>query len=477
MDERPRKKRKRKLLELALGPVGSAILHVLVIVVLIKLVVFSSSGRQAKIEVIIMEPETVDLEELKRELEELKEIQVVDALTPPDISIDAEMLEEDIEEFDDPDPNVDFESLDVIDDIQSPLVMRGLYQGRTAGGRQDALRRHARKWGQYTEAAVIRALEWLKKNQNEDGSWDDDNHAGMTGLGLLTFLSHGETPTSEKYGLTVEKAIRWLTEKQGEDGNWPATGSHHVYGQGIAAYAVAEAYGLTQIPSLRTAMERSAQVLVQGQQPGGGWDYDYRKGPRRDTSVSGWQIQALKAAYIADPGLPGVRQALRKAVVDLERAQNSVGRFSYGTTPGEGSIGMTGVGVLCLQLLGEAKSEACMKGAEYLVKKDFDLSWDPEGGGGHDLYGWYYITQARFHHGKNWKAWNNMFAKVFVDAQNSDGSWLAPGGEAAKGKVYGTTFAALTLQVYYRLLPTYQAKAVEVEEVEEEEDEELVEVI
>jgi len=471
----PRKQRRRKFTELLLGPTGSAVIHILVILLLVKLVVYKSGGKQANIEVIMMDPETADLEELKKELEELKEIQVVDALTPPDISIDTESLEEEIQDFDNPDPNVDFEALDVMDDIQSPLVMRGLYQGRSEGGRRDALKKHARKWGQYTEAAVIRALQWLKANQNEDGSWDNDNQAAMTGLGLLTFLAHGETPTSEEFGLTVENAIRWLVENQEESGDWPMTGSHHVYGQGIAAYSVAEAYGLTQIPTLRTAMERAIQVIVSGQQPGGGWNYDYAKDPRRDTSVSGWQIQALKAAYIADPALPGVKQALRKAVVDLKRAQAGSGRFDYAVSRGDGSIGMTGVGVLCLQLLGEANSEACRKGTEYLAEYKIKLDWDDPGEWG--LYGWYYITQAKFHQGKDWKNWNNRFAKVFTEAQNSDGSWTGPGNEEGKGKVYGTTLAALTLQVYYRLLPTYQTKAVEAEEVEEEEEEDLIEVI
>jgi len=474
-DNPPRRRRRRKVLELLLGPTGSVIIHVVVILVLVKLVVYKTSGHQAKIEVIIMDPETADLEELKKELEELKEIQIVDAMTPPDISIDTDALEEEVEDFDTPDPNVDFAALDVIDDIQSALVMRGLYKGRSEGGRRDALNKHARKWGQFTEAGVIRALQWLKENQKEDGSWGDSDQAAMTGLGLLTFLAHGETPTSEKFGLTVENAIRWLTENQKEDGNWNSTGSNHVYGQGIATYAVAEAYGLTQIPTLRTAMENGIQVVVSGQQPGGGWDYHYGQNPRRDTSVSGWQIQALKAAYIADPGLPGVKQALRKAVVDLKQAQGSSGRFDYAVSRGDGSIGMTGVGVLCLQLLGEANSDACRRGAKYLAEHKFDLNWDE--GGGHSLYGWYYITQAKFHDGKDWKNWNNKFAKVFTEAQNSDGSWTAPGGEAAKGKVYGTTLAALTLQVYYRLLPTYQEKAVEAEEVEEKDDEDLIEVI
>jgi len=38
------------------------------------------------------------------------------------------------------------------------------------------------------EAAVSRALEWLKTKQNTDGSWGTGNKAGMTGMALLCYL-------------------------------------------------------------------------------------------------------------------------------------------------------------------------------------------------------------------------------------------------------------------------------------------------
>ena len=53
--------------------------------------------------------------------------------------------------------------------------------------------------------------------------------------------------------------------------------------------------------------------------------------------------------------------------------------------------------------------------------------------------------------------------------ENEDGSWTSPGAnsehesgkEVNLGPVYSTTLAALTLQVYYRFLPTYKPIAVE----------------
>ncbi|HPY62508.1 MAG TPA: hypothetical protein PLJ22_05135, partial [Kiritimatiellia bacterium] len=86
------------------------------------------------------------------------------------------------------------------------------------------------------------------------------------------------------------------------------------------------------------------------------------------------------------------------------------------------------------------------------------------------IYSWYYVSQAKFHQGgAHWSSWNNKFAPTLIRNQSPDGSWTSPGhaltgdgvtrefrGEGINSQVYATTLAALTLQVYYRFLPTYQ---------------------
>ena len=93
------------------------------------------------------------------------------------------------------------------------------------------------------------------------------------------------------------------------------------------------------------------------------------------------------------------------------------------------------------------------------------------------FYAWYYITQARFHHGgRGWAVWNKQFAPVLCDMQNPDGSWCpAPdSSESMFGPVYFTTLAALQLEVYYRLLPTFKPVKIDAgpdfDEVLEEDD-------
>lgn len=460
--------RVRALIDHVWGPTGSMILHVLVIIALLKLVMTPSTDRAPEVEVVIMEPDATDLEEFQKELEKLDDMpEIVEAVTPPEVTLETE-TPPDVQpsQFATTEPNVNFDALDMRNDIQSPLVMRGLFQGRSAGGRAAALRDYGGQWGQYTEAAVIKALEWLKKKQNPDGSWGP-NKTAMTGLGLLTFLAHGETTSSEKYGPTVEKAIRFLISQQDAEGRFCKTDDQPgPYAHGIAAYAIGEAYGLTRIPSLKPVMEKATQVILGGQQPKGGWNYNYSKGARRDTSVAGWQIQALKSAYIAGAENPGIKEAMEKAVSDLKGAQDlETGRFYYTDPSSHKTDSITGIAVLCMQLLGHATDKESRGGLQALAGTSCD--WDkPEAW---PMYAWYYITQAKFHQGgQTWSGWNSKFARLYVKNQNDDGSWTSPGAnsehesgkEVNLGPVYSTTLAALTLQVYYRFLPTYKPVAV-----------------
>ena len=91
-----------------------------------------------------------------------------------------------------------------------------------------------------------------------------------------------------------------------------AINQHGSYEHPIATYAISEAYGLTRIPSLKSVMEKATDVILKGQQGGGGWDYFYKKEARVDLSVMGWNIQALKSAYIAGAENPGLHDALEK---------------------------------------------------------------------------------------------------------------------------------------------------------------------
>jgi len=354
--------------------------------------------------------------------------------------------------------------------------MKGLYGNRTKGGREKALRAYGGGGGGLTEGAVLRALRWLKKNQQADGSWDKTKPA-MTGLAILTYLAHGETPASDEFGPTVEKAIKWLIDNQEANGHFKGRDGND-YSHPIATYALSEAYGMIKLPIIKTAAEKAVDVIIKGQNASGGWNYGCVSGTRDDTSYMGWCAQALKAAKMAGLENEGLHEALKKAVMGFKKNAAPSGGFGY-TAPGEG--GLTGVGVLCLQLIGAAREPECRNGILWLEKNctfDWDKPWLSS-----PIYYWYYATQAKFHSGGDiWVKWNKLFAIQLVKNQKIEkeaiegtrgrkfdiGWWEPPGNPPMPGHTDGpvmdTCLCTLQLEVYYRYLPTFKPPTVEGEE-------------
>ena len=153
---------------------------------------------------------------------------------------------------------------------------------------------------------------------------------------------------------------------------------------------------------------------------------------------------------------------MEKAVEDMKSVQKEDGSFYYSQIGGSHSThAITGVAVLSMQLLGHGGDKEVKSGLNFLGDASCNWKNPPEW----PMYAWYYISQNKFHQGgASWTGWNNQFAPQFIRNQNPDGSWNSPGlalKEGTTGRenmhpVYATTLAALTLQVYYRFLPTYQ---------------------
>jgi hypothetical protein len=367
---------------------------------------------------------------------------------------------------------------------KSPVVLKNLYGNRYKGGREVALKAYgggggsgtgkvADGSGNTTEDAVLRALRWLKKYQEADGSWSSKSGGGpgfdstaepaLTGLALLTYLAHGETPTSEEFGPTVERAIKWLVDNEQGDGHFNKKDVHD-YSQPIATYALCEAFGMTQVPMVKDAARRGVDVLIKGQHACGAWNYNCDTADRNDTSYSGWCAQALKAARMASMDNTDLDTAMKKAVEGF-RINYRSGMFWYETkADGESKGKLTSVGVLCLQLLGYGKSKEAMDGMTWLNQNatcDWAVPW-----GKQPIYDWYYTTQAKFHTGGDvWNQWNSQFSLQLVTNQKvlkgagidgkDIGYWEGLDG-LCKAYVYNTTLCTLMLEVYYRYLPTYK---------------------
>lgn len=440
-------------------------ISVLTVVILFTFAVGQAMKKDNAVEVIVMTPETVKLDEIKEDIQKIEE-------PPPDteIAMDAPVVG-DAAPVDIPAPKAADSTPVSTTPImsKSPLILKGLagtMANRTAGARSGALRSYGGSGR--GEDAVMRALRWLKDHQGPEGSWakaDGTDPTAMAGLALLCFLAHNETPASPEFGQTVENAMKFIVSKQGANGSFGRDYTH-----GICTYAVSEGFALTKIMALKDAMEKGIALIVDGQQPQGGFDYGYAKKDRWDLSVAGWQFQAMKAARMAGASNEKLEPAIKLGVEYLRKQAFAPGPggFGYSGKPGTpgtaASPSMTGAGTLCLQLLGYPSVPEVRSGLEYL--KDLTCTWtgedpkdkadakDKKGGAKNPVYTWYYVTQAKFQKGgKDWDAWNTQFSRTLITSQEKDGHW--ENGDHG-GPVYTTALCCLMLEVYYRYLPTYK---------------------
>jgi hypothetical protein len=346
----------------------------------------------------------------------------------------------------------------------------GAMGGRLGGTARDSARRQY-SGKDKSEKAVMGGLRWLKQHQNEDGSWSTEHQPGMTGFAVLCFLGHGELPDSPEFGPTVKKGLDWLLAKGTEfDGRLSLTkngwgGSNYgVYEHAIATYAMGEYYALTKDDRFAELLKKSVGYIVDGQGPDGGWMYRYDKSTG-DTSVSGWQIQALKAAHLTGLEIPGVDAALDKAMLNLQRVQSKEG-YGYRQAGDHVATGsLDGVGALCTYFWKQDKDKGPREAIEHLLKltKTRPIKYK---GDAADLYAWYYNTQAcLMFGGSSWSEWNRLFQDEIADNQSADGSWppvpncKAPGHEYqiktdGCGPYYRTSLCVLMLEVFYRYSPS-----------------------
>ena len=330
----------------------------------------------------------------------------------------------------------------------------------------------------YTEAAVTRGLRWLAKHQSKDGSWSLSafdragecngrcRHTGResstagTALALLPFLGAGQTHKQGRYKTQVAAGIDYLVSKQLYDGSLMGDGVGQMYAHGQASIVLCEAYAMTGDKNLWLPAQKSIDFIVKAQHREGGWRYT--PGEEGDTSVVGWQIMALQSAKLARLKVPS--HVLRKAEHFLDSVQTDKvgGQYTYQAGM-PASPAMSAEALLCRQYLGwPAKHRGLQRGAAELLEKY------PPDRGAPNIYYWYYATQVLHHLGdEKWERWNHMLRDVLVDMQETkgheEGSWTPAGGvygghdTNVGGRLYMTSLAICTLEVYYRHLPIYRS--------------------
>ncbi len=376
--------------------------------------------------------------------------------------------------------------------------------GRTGATKTQLLRKNGGTPA--SENAVRLAMEWLKAHQLPNGSWSFDHRTGpgshrtsknpglfgsahnaATSMALLVFLGAGQTHVEGDYKDVVENGLAFLLRNgrmtRGGLSFYQDEGA--LYAHGLAAICLTEAYAMTEDMRLAEPAQAALRYIEYAQDPiGGGWRYEPKE--PGDTSAVGWQIMALKSANMS--GLTVSNQTIRGATKFLNFVQTESGAYYGYTRPSrqQRRRGTTAVGLLCRMYMGWSRENpALATGVDWLSDLGPQVgNWRPdmrnnvsEGQKSRfdaGMYYNYYATQVmRQFGGEKWDEWNSIMREFLVSTQSTEGvskgSWFfhKPDlGYVHGGRLYATTLAAMTLEVYYRYLPLYDNEKTSDDEFE-----------
>jgi hypothetical protein len=390
-----------------------------------------------------------------------------------------------------------FRGLSTSDIVGSGGGAAGAYGGRFGG--KDHL---VNKGGgsKLTQDAVINALRWLARHQNDGGSWSATRHVdrcgrvpkfsgtcipnpgaesfdiGLTGLSLLAFLGAGYTHLSKEthdgicFGTVVRRGVEYLMKSQDATGRiTPDDIPKYMYNHLLAAFALSEAYGMTGSAMIKDGAQRAIDFTIQAQNPGKAWRYSARSGDN-DSSVSGWGAQALKSAEVAELSFSKEAYQGILAWYDEVTAKDYAwtgytdARVGIVVIPGvsehfSNHPALSAISAMTRIFLRKGKGDPRVRGGLELAMADLP-EWDARGLKV-DFYYWYYASYAIFlfdgPSGSFWKRWNEKIKAAVLDKQCRTagdcrhGSWEPVDRWSSEGgRVYTTATGALILEVYYR---------------------------
>jgi hypothetical protein len=373
----------------------------------------------------------------------------------------------------------------------APLLRRGSFGGRLTGKSKHALM-DAYGGTQESEEAVMKGLLWLAAHQQRDGRWFlnhycqnirgcdcckefeaevVDNDTAGAAFGLLPFLGAGIThqgapkdqPELEKYKIVVQRGLGFLVRNQNKTRDPKKSGflGGNSYSHVLGTMALCEAYGLSGDEDLKLPAQLAVKYISNSQHPeGGGWRYSYQQAG--DMSATAWMFLGIRTGQLA--GMTIGKSPLTRAerFIDSCAAGPSDAEFSrYSYQPDQQSkLTLSAAGLLTREYLGWKRDNPdLIAGSKYLMENLPPENSDKLG----LIYYYYYATQVLHHlEGPDFDLWNHRMREHLIRTQEKQyhqtGSWNPEGTSWGHrgGRLYSTSLALMTLQVYYRHLPMYR---------------------
>lgn len=208
--------------------------------------------------------------------------------------------------------------------------------------------------------AIEKSLDWLVKQQNQDGSSSDtarQSDVACTATAGLALLMEGSTAAKGKYAENIKRTIEWLTRncQEGKDDglfglNAQQNRLGYMAGQSYAVLFLASAYAredksdakglearLNRVRQrdMEALLKRAVQFVVMAQAANGGWSLiSCRDGQNQDDAESTLQqILALRAAQQAGIEVP--KETMQKAYDYLEKMTTPRGGVAFSLSQGK----------------------------------------------------------------------------------------------------------------------------------------------
>lgn len=302
-----------------------------------------------------------------------------------------------------------------------------------------------------------KGLEFLKRTQDDRGTWPAGEGAGpgTTGLAVLAFLASGEDPNFGPHRDVIRKGLRHIIGSQSAVTGYMGPSMYH---HGFAMLALCEAYGVVDDSDLFTADQATSKRTIgasvelavrsaltsQKSNRQGAWRYAPNASDA-DASVAGVVLMGLLAARNAGFEVPD--ESIDKAIdyfVGMTAEDGSVGYTSM-SEGGVDSLARSSITNLVLAIAKRKDLSAYQATSRYIIaNRDAEPTW-PE-------YSRYYQAQALFQTDVQvWKQWNDRLIQRLKRDQQSDGSF-----DGDLGLTNSTSMSLLALALNYRFLPIYE---------------------
>jgi squalene cyclase len=326
-----------------------------------------------------------------------------------------------------------------------------------------------------SHAAVEKGLTWLASHQNDDGSWtckvghklynqyegEEGKHVGVTALACMAFLAAGNQPGRGPYGHIVQRGVDFILAAVREEDGYITYDGTRMYSHAFATLFLAECYGMTPQPAVKNALKRAVQLIVNAQNPDGGWRYSPMP-IDADISVTVSTLQALRAARNAGLSVP--LDTIEKAQAFVRACASNKGASGFHYQKPDASFGdgrpddritfaLTACGVVSMVSAGEYSAVEGRNAIRALEMFRGDYGRGVHWTSYHYFYSHYYGMQAyrQLASREVWDAYRAEVVGEILEHQRQDGSW-----EDDVGPTYATAMACLVMQLPCEWLPIFQ---------------------